>query len=217
MRQLLSIPASSDPNRFIDPQRLPAAAPRQRAGAEQHLAAEQQHGGDAALRHDQVHRRRHAVDRLRPGARSGFASSFVNALQTKKFPRVNHRHDYYARFGAHRPESIATGIRGAPTAHVSKLVGTAHLQGRRRLPHHRHRDAVVRRRRRATSGSTASTPRRIRAERHERHDTVRQRAGELLLGYPSRRSRQPEPRGACRARSTPSPTTSAATCRTTGA
>ena len=52
--------------------RLPARSPRPRAGAEQHLAAEQQHRGHTALRLDEVPRRRHAVDRLRSRARSGF-------------------------------------------------------------------------------------------------------------------------------------------------
>ena len=170
-----------EPNRFIDRSDYLLHPPRQRAGAEQHLAAGQQHRR-STLRYgwtkfmDQTTRCRSSTTR----PQLGFATSFLQPAAGEEVPaRQRHR---LLRVRRDRSEHRVTGIRGAPTRTMSKLIGSPHLQGRRRLPQ---RSASTRSRSpaaRATSASTASSPRRTRSR--PTHD-VGQRARELLLGYPS--------------------------------
>ncbi len=106
-------PGLNGPHALRRPGRLHPRAPRQRAGAQQHVAAQQQHGPDTPLRPDEVHRRQHAVDRLRP----------VDPRVQQQLPRPDDGGQVPAgaseRSTAIRGPSTrfrATGIRGAPTA-----------------------------------------------------------------------------------------------------
>ena len=69
LRQLLGARAERRQS-LCRSRRLHPAAPRAHARAQQHLAAEQQHGGDAALRLEPVPRQQHAVHRFRSRQRS---------------------------------------------------------------------------------------------------------------------------------------------------
>ena len=109
-------------------------------------------------------------------AQLGFAQSFLSPLQVKKFPQITTLTDYRV-LGAIDPNRLFWNSWSA-NGTMSKLRRQPHLQGRRRLPQHRRRHAVVRGRRRAL---------RLHAPVHlvqpvDDQRDVRQRAGQHAAG-----------------------------------
>ncbi len=135
----------SDPNAFAERNDYILKRRVHIAGAEQHLAARQQHGRHAALRLHALQRPEHAVDRVRPGA----ARLRPELPEPAAGQEVPARHDdRLLRDRRHRPEQADLVLaerqrRGVEAGRPS------HLQGGWRLPPDRRRHAVVRGRRRS--------------------------------------------------------------------